>query len=128
MKNVVKKYLATYAEPEALVGAQLDRTTHRALVIPALGEDISMLERVAPAIDRVASRSERVLLVIVVNANERHEGDVLDLNDQLLHALDKRYRLRTLSKPGRPPVRYGHEEHHDVIVINRHAAEHRFHK
>ena len=43
-KDIVTKYLAVYAEPEAKLGIRLHRLAEHELVIPAQAESISILD------------------------------------------------------------------------------------
>lgn len=84
--SVVLKYLTKYAEPEARFADQLRQGYGAALVVPAYGEDVSLLQDLAPAL-HAPPGGERGLLIVVVNATDSAPQAIHDSNERLLQQL-----------------------------------------
>jgi hypothetical protein len=114
-----RKYLAKYAEPEACFAAQLRQRYGAALVVPAYAEHASFVADLEPALN---AASERVLLIVVVNATEGSEPAVHAANQQLLEALPAPLLLRqelTAGVGGNATAVLGRAGHYDLLLIDR---------
>ena len=112
------QYFARYAEPEAQLAGELPARYLAALVVPVCGEAPSLLDGFQDALSRA---TERVLLVLVVNATEAGSASIHAENQRLLAELAARF-------PGRRAIAHesvgtrgwlGHAEHYDLLWLDR---------
>ncbi len=124
-KDVIAKYLARHAEPEAIVASRLDRQTEHVLVVPAHDESPTLLKGLMPAIQTVAARGERVLCIVVVNATDAHSTGVHERNAALLHALARQTAAAALHTDSETPCWYAEADDFDLLVVDRNSETHR---
>ena len=75
-KDVVAKYLERYAEPEAVIGTRLNRSTQHIVVIPAQDESSTFFNGIQPALSSVIAQGERALCIVVVNATDAQDAEI----------------------------------------------------
>ncbi|HKO49249.1 MAG TPA: hypothetical protein VJV79_16060 [Polyangiaceae bacterium] len=85
------KYFARYAEPEALLAREFSERYLAALVVPVCGEAPSLLDGFQSALSRA---TERVLLVLVVNASDASSASIHVENQRLLAHLEATFPAR----------------------------------
>ena len=118
-KDIIAKYLKTYAEPEAKLGARLQRQAGHVLVIPAQDESISLLDGYRLALDTASKQGGRTLCIIVVNSTDTHDSLVQQRNDALVHALRAQGSTLPLHKGSEAPCWYIKTENFDLVVLDR---------
>jgi hypothetical protein len=79
----VDKYLRCHAQPEAALGAAIERTFAHVVVIPARAEAMDLLDGIRPA----ATAGAPVLCILVVNGDDDDDAAVHDANAALLGTL-----------------------------------------
>jgi hypothetical protein len=123
MSSVVRrKYLSSYAEPEARLASGLHNHYAAALVVPAQNEVPSLLDGFAPAMARAPGR---VLLILVVNATDAAPEPCHATNQLLLETLRERLvpRQELVGVPGSPAhATLCFAQHFDVLLIDRASA------
>tara|TARA_B100000809_G_scaffold266729_1_gene331044 strand:- start:3313 stop:4665 length:1353 start_codon:yes stop_codon:yes gene_type:complete len=121
-KDVIAKYLKTYAEPEAALGTRLQCHTEHVLVIPAQDESISLLEGIQPALDTVSGQGQRALCIIVVNATDTHDSLVQKRNAELIHALRDHGPTVPLHTQNETPCWHTRASGFDLLVVDRNST------
>ena len=121
-KDVIAKYLKTYAEPEAALGTRLQCHTEHVLVIPAQDESISLLEGIQPALDTVSEQGQRALCIIVVNATDTHDSLVQKRNTELIHALRDHGPTVPLHTQNETPCWHTRASGFDLVVVDRNST------
>jgi len=121
-KDVIAKYLKTYAEPEAALGTRLQCHTEHVLVIPAQDESISLLEGIQPALDTVSEQGQRALCIIVVNATDTHDSLVQKRNAELIHALRDHGPTVPLHTQNETPCWHTRASGFDLVVVDRNST------
>ena len=121
-KDVIAKYLKTYAEPEAALGTRLQCHTEHVLVIPAQDESISLLEGIQPALDTVSEQGQRALCIIVVNATDTHDSLVQKRNTELIHALRDHGPTVPLHTQNETPCWHTRASSFDLVVVDRNST------
>ena len=86
----VQKYLRSWAEPDSVALANRLGRYHAALIVPALGEPLSLLDGYRSA---ATHADGRVLVILVVNSNGRCSPEQTTTNRQLLDVLRSRTSL-----------------------------------
>ena len=118
-KDIIAKYLATYAEPEAKLGARLRHHTEHVLVIPALAESISLLDGYRRALATVSKQGGRTLCIIVVNSSDTHDSLVQQRNNALVHALRTQGPASPLHRKDEVPCWHVKAPECDLVVLDR---------
>jgi len=128
VKPVITKYLKTYAEPEASVGTQLPHDADHVLVIPAHNESSYFLNKLRPALDQVADRGFRTLVIVIINARDSDSSAVYNQNDSLLEKLKTSSHNRPikLRHSGNSPCWYSSNNGFDLIAVDRTSEGCRF--
>ena len=121
-KDIVAKYLAVYAEPEAQLGIRLQRHAEHVLVIPAQAESISLLDGYRRAFATVSKQGERTLCIVVVNCTDTHDSLVQQRNDALVHALRTQGKESPLHQNGEAPCWCVETPEYDLVVLGPRAA------
>ena len=121
-KDVIAKYLKTYAEPEAALGTRLQCHTEHVLVIPAQDESISLLEGIQPALYTVSEQGQRALCIIVVNATDTHDSLVQKRNTELIHALRDHGPTVPLHTQNETPCWHTRASGFDLVVVDRNST------
>ena len=120
-KDIVAKYLAVYAEPEAKLGIRLQRHAEHVLVIPAQAESISLLDGYRRAFATVSKQGERALCIVVVNSTDTHDSLVQQRNDTLIHALRTQGKASPLHQNGEAPCWCVETPEYDLVVLDRNS-------
>ncbi|HWZ88220.1 MAG TPA: hypothetical protein VNW92_05200 [Polyangiaceae bacterium] len=111
-------YLARYAEPEARLGAAVERAYSAALVVPVCRESLGFLAGYQQALSDSAGR---VLLVVVVNAAEGASAETHAENQRLLADLALGFPDRALLRvPGVSTEAWlARAEQYDLLWLDR---------
>ena len=112
------KYFARYAEPEASLASELDEGYRAALIVPVSGEEPALFSGFQSALSRA---TERVLLVLIVNATRAASSSIHDANQRLLEHLAACFPARrTIARPGVGTRAWlGRAQCHDLLWIDR---------
>ncbi|MEI9949193.1 MAG: hypothetical protein WDO74_09465 [Pseudomonadota bacterium] len=112
------QYFARYAEPEAALANELPERYLAALVVPVCGEDPSLLDGFQNALSRA---TERVLLVLVVNATDAGSAAIHAENQRLLAQLEALFPARRAIAHESVGTRgwLARAEHHDLLWLDR---------
>jgi len=125
-RDPVDKYLERYAEPEAMLGARLNRLTRHIVVIPAHDESATFLDGILPSVSGAAADGERVLCIVVVNATDGHDSKLYARNQVLVDALKSCTAADAIwDGVDDTPCWYGNGVGFDLVIIDRNSSGHR---
>ena len=125
-RDPVDKYLERYAEPEAMLGARLNRLTSHIVVIPAHDESATFLDGILPSVSGAAADGERVLCIVVVNATDGHDSKLYARNQVLVDALKSCTAADAIwDGVDDTPCWYGNGVGFDLVIIDRNSSGHR---
>jgi hypothetical protein len=124
-RDVVAKYLERYAEPEAVIGTRLNRSTQHIVVIPAQDESSTFFNGIQPALSNVIVQGDRALCIVVVNATDAQDAEIHARNQSLVDALKAKAAAVPIHAQGETPCWYGQEERFDLVVLDRNREGHR---
>jgi len=124
-RDVVAKYLQRYAEPEAVIGTRLDRSTQHIVVIPAQDESSTFFQGIQPALRHVVAQGERALCIVVVNATDAQDAEIHARNQSLVDALRTNTAAVPIHAQGETPCWYGQDEKFDLVVLDRNREGYR---
>tara|TARA_B100000029_G_scaffold482774_1_gene533333 strand:+ start:1247 stop:2599 length:1353 start_codon:yes stop_codon:yes gene_type:complete len=121
-KDIITKYLRTYAEPEAELAGRFQCQADHVLVVPAQDESISLLDGFRPALDAASNQGSRALCIVVVNTNDTHPRLVQERNAELIHAFRDYGPTVALHTGNETPGWHMQADGFDVIVVDRNSS------